>query len=162
MRMRPRGARSRAQSTSYQASSGNSAARKRSSMRAIRRAWAVTNAGQADLVSSAGLFSASLITLASRSCDWQNIIENAIISIAIIGQDTTRLAGHNMTRIINRKELQIRLSKAPAPVLLEALPATYYLEGHLAGALHFPHERARALAPLLAPDKQNSIIVYCA
>jgi rhodanese-related sulfurtransferase len=77
-------------------------------------------------------------------------------------ENATRLAGHNMTGIINRKELQMRLSKTPAPVLLEALPAKYYLEGHLAGALHFPHERARALAPLLVPDKQNSIIVYCA
>jgi rhodanese-related sulfurtransferase len=67
-----------------------------------------------------------------------------------------------MTRIINREQLLIRLSETPAPVLLEALPAKYYLEGHLAAALHFPHDRTRALAPLLVPDKQNSIIVYCA
>ena len=43
-----------------------------------------------------------------------------------------------MARIIDRKELQTLLSKNPPPVLLEALPAKYYLEGHLGGALHFP------------------------
>jgi len=67
-----------------------------------------------------------------------------------------------MTRIINRQELQARLNMNPPPALLEALPAKYYLEGHLAGALHFPHDRTRALAPLLVPDKATAIVVYCA
>ena len=34
-----------------------------------------------------------------------------------------------MARFIDRKELQTLLSKNPPPVLLEALPAKYYLEG---------------------------------
>jgi rhodanese-related sulfurtransferase len=67
-----------------------------------------------------------------------------------------------MPRIIDRKELQARLSTRPPSVLLEALPAKYYLDGHLAGALHFPHDRARVLAPLLIPDKATAIVVYCA
>ena len=67
-----------------------------------------------------------------------------------------------MTRIINRQELQARLNMNPPPALLEALPAKYYLEGHLAGALHFPYDRTRALAPLLVPDKAMAIVVYCA
>jgi rhodanese-related sulfurtransferase len=67
-----------------------------------------------------------------------------------------------MTRILSREELRARLNKTPAPVLLEALPARYYLEGHLAGALHFPHDRARALAPSLIPDKGDAVVVYCA
>jgi len=67
-----------------------------------------------------------------------------------------------MTRVIDRKELQTELSKKPPPVLLEALPAKYYLDGHLAGALHFPHDRARSLAPLLIADKTRAIVVYCA
>jgi rhodanese-related sulfurtransferase len=67
-----------------------------------------------------------------------------------------------MTRIINRQELQARLNMNPPPALLEALPAKYYLEGHLAGALHFPHDRTRSLAPLLVPDKAAAIVVYCA
>jgi len=67
-----------------------------------------------------------------------------------------------MARIINRQELQIRLNNSPLPALLEALPAKSYLEGHLAGALHFPHDRARALAPALVPDKAAAIVVYCA
>jgi len=67
-----------------------------------------------------------------------------------------------MTRIIDRQELQARLSNNRPLTVLEALPAKYYLEGHLAGALHFPHDRARALAPLLVPDKATAFVVYCA
>src|SRR5262245_19415616 len=67
-----------------------------------------------------------------------------------------------MTRVIDRKELQTKLSKKPPPVLLEALPAKYYLEGHLDGALHFPRERARVLAPVLIADKTRAVVVYCA
>jgi len=67
-----------------------------------------------------------------------------------------------MTRVIDRKELQTKLSKNPPPVLLESLPAKYYLDGHLAGALHFPHDRARALAPALITDKARAVVVYCA
>ena len=67
-----------------------------------------------------------------------------------------------MARFIDRKELQTILSKNPPPVLLEALPAKYYLEGHLAGALHFPHDHSRVLAPILIADKMRAIVVYCA
>src|SRR3974377_705345 len=67
-----------------------------------------------------------------------------------------------MTRVIDRKGLKTELIKEPPPVLLEALPANYYLDGHLAGALHFPHDRARALAPVLIADKTRAIVVYCA
>jgi len=67
-----------------------------------------------------------------------------------------------MTRVIDRRELQTKLSEILPPVLLEALPAKYYLEGHLAGALHFPHDHAKALAPALIADKTRAIVVYCA
>ncbi len=67
-----------------------------------------------------------------------------------------------MPRTITRDKLQVSLTKAPAPVLLEALPAKYYLDGHLPGALHFPHDRARTLAPVLVADKLAAIVVYCA
>ncbi|MGE5510540.1 MAG: rhodanese-like domain-containing protein [Bacteroidota bacterium] len=67
-----------------------------------------------------------------------------------------------MPKIVTREMLQARLAASPAPVLLEALPAKYYREGHLPGALHFPHDRARALAQALIADKGAEIVVYCA
>jgi rhodanese-related sulfurtransferase len=67
-----------------------------------------------------------------------------------------------MTRVINREELLTKLRRTPPPILLEALPAKYYLEGHLDGALHFPHDRARVLAPVLIADKARAVVVYCA
>lgn len=66
-----------------------------------------------------------------------------------------------MPKIITRQLLQARLA-ASAPVLLEALPAKYYEQGHLPGALHFPHDEARARAGDLVPDKTAEIVVYCA
>lgn len=67
-----------------------------------------------------------------------------------------------MTRIVTRKELQDRLDANPNLVLLEALPAKYYNDWHLPGAKHFPHDQARALAPVVAADKSAEIVVYCA
>ena len=67
-----------------------------------------------------------------------------------------------MIRTVTRSELQERINANPGLVLLEALPAKYYDEGHLPGAQHFPHDRARQLAPALLPDKLAEIVVYCA
>jgi rhodanese-related sulfurtransferase len=67
-----------------------------------------------------------------------------------------------MSRIITRDELQASLSASNPPVLLEALPPKYYLEAHLPGAVHFPHDRVRALAAALLPDKKASLVIYCA
>jgi rhodanese-related sulfurtransferase len=59
-------------------------------------------------------------------------------------------------------QLKKQLASSSPPVLLEALPPKYYLEGHLPGAIHFPHDRVRALAGAIAPDKNTDIVVYCA
>jgi rhodanese-related sulfurtransferase len=67
-----------------------------------------------------------------------------------------------MNKTVTRNELQSRRDANPALVLLEALPAKYYDDWHLPGALHFPHDRARELAPVVAPDKAAEIVVYCA
>jgi rhodanese-related sulfurtransferase len=66
-----------------------------------------------------------------------------------------------MTALITRSELQ-ELSAAERPLLVEALPARYFLEGHLSGALHMPHDRVRELAPRLLADKLRPVVVYCA
>ncbi len=67
-----------------------------------------------------------------------------------------------MTRTISRRDLLARLLARQPVVLLEALPESYYLKGHLPGALHLPHDRVRALAPALLPDKNAAIVTYCA
>ena len=67
-----------------------------------------------------------------------------------------------MAKSITRGELQVRLAANPRLTLLEALPEKYYKAGHLPGALHFPHDQARALAPGMLPDKVAEIVLYCA
>jgi rhodanese-related sulfurtransferase len=67
-----------------------------------------------------------------------------------------------MTAVITRVELQNRMASGNPPVLLEALPSRYFLEGHLPGARHMPHDDVKTLAPALVADKTSEIVVYCA
>ena len=67
-----------------------------------------------------------------------------------------------MTKAVTREELQARIAANPALVLLEALPAKYYDDGHLPGAKLFPHDQVRQLAPAVVPYKSTEIVVYCA
>jgi rhodanese-related sulfurtransferase len=66
-----------------------------------------------------------------------------------------------MTDTITRTELR-ELIKADAVTVVEALPAAYYEEAHLPGAINIPHTEVRDLAPSLLPDKDATIVVYCA
>jgi rhodanese-related sulfurtransferase len=63
---------------------------------------------------------------------------------------------------ITRDELRQRLDAGTPTLLFEALPEKYYRDGHLPGALQLDHENVRARAPALAPDKNATIVVYCA
>jgi rhodanese-related sulfurtransferase len=67
-----------------------------------------------------------------------------------------------MLNTISLEELKRRLGSARPPVLLEALPERYYAQKHLPGAHLFPHDQVPALAPRIVPDKDASIVVYCA
>lgn len=67
-----------------------------------------------------------------------------------------------MVKQIIRQELEARISANPQLVLLEALPEKYYVDGHLPGALHMPHDQVTELAPGLVPGKSTEIVVYCA
>lgn len=67
-----------------------------------------------------------------------------------------------MPTIITREQLQARLASDNPPILLEALPASYFLDGHLPGAVHMPHTRVGALAAALVPNKRQAVVVYCA
>jgi rhodanese-related sulfurtransferase len=67
-----------------------------------------------------------------------------------------------MIEQITRDELKTRLDAGQAITLVEALPEFYYRKAHLPGALVLPHDRVDALAPALLPDKDATIVVYCA
>jgi rhodanese-related sulfurtransferase len=67
-----------------------------------------------------------------------------------------------MTETIDRETLRLALDSSRKPVLVEALPAAYYDQGHLPGAVNIPHDAVNALAARLLPDKTVDIVVYCA
>ena len=60
---------------------------------------------------------------------------------------------------ISRDQLQQSINNV---IVLEALPETYYRQGHLPGARLFPMDRARELAPTISPRRDAPIVVYCA
>jgi len=62
---------------------------------------------------------------------------------------------------ISRNELR-DLIDAGAVTVVEALPAEYFEQGHLPGAINLPHTEVRDRAPALLPDKDAAIVVYCA
>ncbi len=67
-----------------------------------------------------------------------------------------------MTATITRAEIKARLDDGKPLTLVEALPAKYFDEAHLPGAINIPHDQVRELAPSLLPDKHAPIAVYCA
>ena len=67
-----------------------------------------------------------------------------------------------MNKLIDRNDLQRKLSSANPPALVEALPEKYYGDWHLPGAINLPHTEVRARAATLLPDKSRPVVVYCA
>ncbi len=67
-----------------------------------------------------------------------------------------------MTAKITRTELQDTLGGAAAPVLIEALPARYYVDAHLPGAINIPHDAIDEGVKAILPDLSTPIVVYCA
>ena len=67
-----------------------------------------------------------------------------------------------MVAKITRDELKAKLDGGERVVLVEALPAKYYLHAHLPGAINIPHDQVDVLAPAMLPDKGAEIVVYCA
>lgn len=65
-------------------------------------------------------------------------------------------------KLISRTDLAEWLASEHPPVLIEALPASYYQEAHLPGAINIPHDEIVRQAASLLPDKQEQIVVYCA
>jgi rhodanese-related sulfurtransferase len=69
--------------------------------------------------------------------------------------------GTNM-KTISLGELRAALESPSPPILVEALPANYYADGHLPGAINIPHDAIDAVAPTALPDTGAAIVVYCA
>lgn len=67
-----------------------------------------------------------------------------------------------MVAKIPRQELKAKLDAGEQIILVEALPAKYYEDKHLPGALNLPHDRVDELAPVLLPKLSAEIVVYCA
>jgi rhodanese-related sulfurtransferase len=67
-----------------------------------------------------------------------------------------------MTQTMTREQLRANLENRVPMTLAEALPEKYYTAQHLPGAIHLPHDRVRELASSRLPDKDETIVVYCA
>lgn len=67
-----------------------------------------------------------------------------------------------MVETITRDALKARIESGESLILVEALPAKYYADKHLPGAINLPHDLVDSLAARLLPDKRVAIVVYCA
>jgi rhodanese-related sulfurtransferase len=65
-------------------------------------------------------------------------------------------------KLIDRDTLKDKLQTAAAPTLVEALPEKYWRDGHLPGAKYLPHDQVKQLAPVVLPDRDAEVVVYCA
>ena len=74
---------------------------------------------------------------------------------------TTCPDGAPLTTEISRDDLYRDLTDATPPVLVEALGPAYYDDAHLPGALNMPPDQVDRLAPVLLPDKDARVVVYC-
>jgi len=61
---------------------------------------------------------------------------------------------------ISRAELQNEIAAGDV-VVLEALPANYYADGHIPGALNLPLDDIDSLAATLVPDRTAPVVTYC-
>jgi rhodanese-related sulfurtransferase len=66
-----------------------------------------------------------------------------------------------LTTQISRDDLYRDLTDTSPPVLVEALGPAYYDDAHLPGALNMPPDQVDRLAPVLLPDKEARVVVYC-
>ena len=65
-----------------------------------------------------------------------------------------------MTALITRSELEVLLDSNEV-VLVDALPASYYDQEHLPGALNLVEGEVDARAADLLPNRDAAIVTYC-
>ena len=66
-----------------------------------------------------------------------------------------------MPTSITRTDLRREMEGPVPPVLIEALGAAYFADAHLPGAINIPPGQVTRLAPVLIPDLNARIVVYC-
>lgn len=67
-----------------------------------------------------------------------------------------------MISTISRDELKKKIDRRDSFLLLETLEPANYESTHLPGAINLPPSRLQELAPKVAPNKDQEIVVYCA
>jgi rhodanese-related sulfurtransferase len=67
-----------------------------------------------------------------------------------------------MTKEITRGGLAEALLSRTPPIVLEALPRKYFDAGHIPTARPLPLDELDRIAPAVATDKSEAIVVYCA
>lgn len=63
---------------------------------------------------------------------------------------------------ITRDELKKKLDGGDHFYLVETLAENAYHHAHLPKAINIPPDRLKDLAPILLPDREADIVVYCA
>jgi rhodanese-related sulfurtransferase len=66
----------------------------------------------------------------------------------------------DMTTLISRDDLRTAI-EAGAVTVVDALPASYYDQQHLPGALNLFADEVRERAAEVLPDKDAAIVTYC-
>ncbi|MDH5231988.1 MAG: rhodanese-like domain-containing protein [Gammaproteobacteria bacterium] len=67
-----------------------------------------------------------------------------------------------MNKTISVNDLKILMESQTTFTLIEALPKSYYDAEHLPNAINIPNEAIIKSAQDQLPDKQATIVVYCA
>ena len=65
-------------------------------------------------------------------------------------------------KTISRDELKRKIDLKEDFLLVETLPEMSFQHAHLPGAINLPPDQISTLAPVLLPDKNAVIVVYCA
>lgn len=66
-----------------------------------------------------------------------------------------------MNHRITRHDLLNLIGQEPGLILVEALPAPYFAKEHLPGAINLPLQEINEKAPVLMPDKDATVVIYC-
>jgi len=62
---------------------------------------------------------------------------------------------------ITRDELKTKMDRREHFFLVESQSPMMYEDAHLPGAVNVPPDRVAALAPVLLPERDAEIVVYC-
>ena len=62
---------------------------------------------------------------------------------------------------ISRDELKQKIERGERFTLVETLPEFMYKQRHLPGAINLPPNEVQQRAPVVLPDKDAEIVVYC-